>query len=83
MLDDATAVQSAPGLFSYETQTPFEDVIAFYKETLTANNEWAVTQEIIQAPNATITFTVAGGTLMVNLGPGLNGGVLVGILSMP
>lgn len=83
VLDDATAVQSAPGLFSYETQVSFEDVIAFYKETLTANNEWSIAQEIVQAPNATITFTGAGGTLMVNLGPGPNGGTLVGLLLMP
>ena len=83
VLADATAVQSAPGLFSYETQTPFDEVIAFYKEALTASGEWAVAQEIVQAPNATITFTGADGTLMVNLGPGQNGGVLVGILSMP
>jgi len=83
MLADATAVQSAPGLFSYETQTSFDEVIAFYKEALTASSEWAVAQEIVQAPNATITFSGADGTLMVNLGPGQNGGVLVGILSMP
>ncbi len=83
VLDDATAVSSGPGLFSYETQTPFEDVIAFYKDTLTVNNEWAVAQEIIQEPNATITFTGTGGTLMVNLGPGQNGGVLVGIIATP
>ncbi|MCB8928439.1 MAG: hypothetical protein H6652_22785 [Ardenticatenaceae bacterium] len=83
MLADATAVQSAPGLFSYETQTSFDEVIAFYKEALTANGEWAIAQEIVQAPNATITFTGADGTLMVNLGPGQNGGVIVGILSMP
>ena len=83
ILGDATAVQSAPGLFSYETQTSFDEVIAFYKEALTASGEWAVAQEIVQEPNATITFTGADGTLMVNLGPGQNGGVLVGILSMP
>ena len=83
VLADATAVQSAPGLFSYETQTPFDEVIAFYKEALTANNEWAIAQEIVQEPNASITFTGADGTLMVNLGPGPNGGVIVGILSMP
>lgn len=83
VLADATAVQSAPGLFSYETQTPFDEVIAFYKETLTANNEWAIAQEIVQEPNATITFTGAGGTLMVNLGPGPSGGIIVGILSTP
>ena len=83
ILGDATAVQSAPGLFSYETQTSFDEVIAFYKEALTANGGWVVAQEIVQEPNATITFTGADGTLMVNLGPGQNGGVLVGILSMP
>ena len=83
VLADATAVQSAPGLFSYETQTSFDEVIAFYKEALTASGGWAIAQEIVQEPNATITFTGADGTLMVNLGPGQNGGVLVGILSMP
>lgn len=83
VLDDATAVQSAPGLFSYETQYSFEEVIDFYKETLTENNEWAIAQEIVQEPNASITFTGAGGTLMVNLGPGPTGGVIVGILSTP
>ncbi len=83
VLDDATAVTSGPGVFSYETQTSFDDVITFYKDSLTANNEWTVAQEIIQEPNATITFTGTGGTLMVNLGPGLNGGVLVGIIATP
>lgn len=83
VLDDATAVTSGPGVFSYETQASFDDVITFYKDSLTANNEWTVAQEIIQEPNATITFTGAGGTLMVNLGPGLNGGVLVGIIATP
>lgn len=83
VMDDATAVQSGPGFFSYETQASFDDVIAFYKDTLTANNEWAVAQEIIQEPNATITFTGTGGTLLVNLGPGQNGGVLVGIIATP
>ena len=58
-------------------------MITFYKEALTANNEWAIAQEIVQEPNASITFTGADGTIMVNLGPGQNGGVLVGILTMP
>ncbi len=80
VLADATAVTSGPGLFSYETQTSFADVIAFYKENL---DEWTVVQEIIQEPNATITFTGPDGTLMVNLGPGQNGGVLVGIIATP
>ncbi|MCB9008894.1 MAG: hypothetical protein H6656_16280 [Ardenticatenaceae bacterium] len=83
VMDDATAVISGPGVFSYETQNSFEDVIAFYKETLTANNEWAIAQEIVLEPNASITFTGAGGTLMVNLGPGQNGGVQVGIIATP
>ena len=83
ILDDATAVSSGQGFFSYETQTPFDDVITFYKESLTANNEWTLAQELIQEPNATITFTGAGGTLLVGLGPGQNGGVQVGIIATP
>jgi hypothetical protein len=83
VLDDATAVSSGPGFYSYETQTSFDDVIAFYKESLTANNEWTVAQELIQEPNATITFTGAGGTLLVGLGPGQNGGVQVGLIVTP
>ena len=81
---DATAVQTAPGFFTYETQTSFEDVIAFYKTELTQDNEWMVTQEIIQEPNASVIFTGVDGTLMVNLGPGLTeGSVLVNILVTP
>ncbi|MCP4415222.1 MAG: hypothetical protein GY805_01275 [Chloroflexi bacterium] len=84
VLDDATAVQTAPGLFTYETQTPFDEVIEFYKTELTKDNEWAVAQELILEPNASVTFTGVGGTLMVNLGPGLTeGGVLVNILVTP
>lgn len=84
VLDDATAVQTAPGFFTYETQTPFDDVIKFYKTELTKDEEWVVTQEIIQEPNASVIFTGVDGTLMVNLGPGLTeGGVLVNILVTP
>jgi hypothetical protein len=84
VLDDATAVQSTPGFFTYETQTSFDDVIAFYKLALTEDEEWAVAQEIIQEPNATVTFTGVDGTLMVSLAPGLSeGSVLVNILVLP
>jgi hypothetical protein len=84
VLADATAVQTAPGFFTYETQTPFDEVIEFYKTELTQDNEWVVAQEIIQEPSASITFTGVDGTLMVNLGPGLSeGSVLVNIFVTP
>ena len=70
------------GLYSYETPTPLEEAVAFYKTEM-QNNGWTLTQEIVQAPNATLTFTGSGGTVMVNMGSGQSGGTQVGIVAMP
>ncbi|MCP4427292.1 MAG: hypothetical protein GY803_22615 [Chloroflexi bacterium] len=83
ILEDAVSVISMEGVFMYETHTTFEEIIAFYKRELTKDNEWSIAQEMVQAPNAAITFTGAGGTLMVNLGPGQEGRNQVGIILTP
>lgn len=81
-LPDAASIISMEGLYSYETPTPLEEAVAFYKTEM-QNNGWTLAQEIVQAPNATLTFTGSGGTVMVNMGSGQSGGTQVGIVAMP
>ena len=82
-LPDATGILSTEGVYAYETQTPFAEVVEFYKTEMTKDNEWTLIQEIIQEPNANLTFSGAGGTVMVGIGPGQNGGTQIGIIPTP
>ena len=81
-LPDAAGIISMEGLYSYETQTPLAEAVAFYIAEMESSG-WTLTQEIVQASNATLTFTGSGGTVMVSMGPGQSGGTQVGIIPMP
>ncbi len=82
-LPDATGILSNEGLYAYETQTPFDEVVQFYITEMTKDNEWALTQEVVDAPNASLAFTGSGGTVIIGIGPGQNGGTQVGIIPTP
>jgi hypothetical protein len=81
-LPDATSTLSMEGMYSYETQTPLAEAVAFYKTEL-QNSGWTLGQELVQAPNATLMFTGSDGTLMITMGPGQSGGTQIGIIAMP
>ncbi|TAK12433.1 MAG: hypothetical protein EPO32_09070 [Anaerolineae bacterium] len=69
---DATNVTVITGLSSFTTQMPFEDLLAFYKTEMAARG-YTVSQEMLFAPTATLTFTSATESVNVIIAPGPTG----------
>lgn len=69
---DATNVTVITGLFSFNTQMTFDDLIDFYKTEMGALG-YSVTQEILYAPSGTLTFTSATESVTLIIAPGPTG----------
>jgi len=82
-LPDATGILSNEGVYAYETQTPFDEVVQFYMTEMIKDDEWALIQEVVQTPSASLTFSGVGGIVIIGIGPGQNGGTQVGIITTP
>lgn len=67
MMDDAFALTDLAGVLQYKTNYAIDQVVAFYKSELLAEG-WSLSQELVAAPTALLTFDKGSERLTVAIG---------------
>jgi hypothetical protein len=81
MLADASEVASFAGLLTYKTNTPFDEVVTFYRDELTAEGWTESDDSMLFTGTAFLNFTKAGDSLTVTINEASEGKVVTVVIS--
>ncbi|MCI0576279.1 MAG: hypothetical protein L0332_19000 [Chloroflexi bacterium] len=66
VLEDASQVTAVSGILTYQSNRPFDEIVAFYQEEMAAAG-WATANEFIDEPIASFLFTKDGRQVQISV----------------